>query len=205
MIKPIELVSICKAAELLHYGVNILELESIDVYYNTKTKKVQSRISDSICNMSFHFTDEAMSFIDWDLGTFIIRNGSNYEEVFDNNLTEEEKGFTCIDIDLTNLKQIMMCIRQKGWETFSDIDRKSYDELYLKQVEESRKSYDYSNIDCSMVKELSKESIRQPLEILLTLSSYPKAVGEGLLKAYDEEQKDFEIDSLKDFPIIDHG
>lgn len=204
MIKPIELVSICKAAELLHYGVNILELESIDVYYNPKTKKVQSRISDSICNMSFHFTNEAMSFLNWDLGTFIIRNGSNYEEVFDNNLTEEEQGFTCIDIDLTNLKQIMMCIRQKDWEVFSDIDRKKYDELYLKEIEESRKSYDYNNINCQMVKELSKESIRKPLEILLTLSSYPRAVGEGLLKAYDEEQKDFEIDSLKDFPIIDN-
>lgn len=204
MIKPMELVSICKAAELLHYGVNILELESIDAYYNSKTKKLQTRISDLIPDMSFHFTEEAMSFLDWDLGTFVIRNGSDYEEVFDNNLTDVEKSFTCIDIDLTNLKKIMMCIRQKNWETFSDIERKTYDEIYLKEIEESRKNYDYNNIDCPMVKELSKDSIRQPLEILLTLSSYPKDVGEGLLKVYDEDQEDFEIDSLKEYPIIDN-
>lgn len=204
MIKPIELVSICKAAELLHYGVNILELESINTYYNPKTKKLQTRISESIPDMSFHFNDEAMSFLDWNLGAFVIRNCSNYDEVFDENLTEDEQKLTCIDINLTNLKKIMMCIRQKNWETFQNIDRKSYDEIYLKEIEESRKNYDYNNIDCPMIKELSKDSIRQPLEILLTLSSYPKEVGEGLLKVYDEEQNDFEIDSLKDFPIIDN-
>lgn len=204
MIKPMELVSICKAAELLHYGVNILELESIDTYYNPKTKKLQTRISENIPDMSFHFTEEALSFLDWNLGAFVIRNCSNYDEVFDETLTEDEKNITCIDIDLTNLKKIMMCVRQKNWATFHNIDRKSYDEMYIKDIEESRKNYDYNNIDCSMVKELSKDSIRQPFEVLLTLSEYPKEVGEGLLKVYDEEQNDFEIDSLKDYPIIDN-
>lgn len=200
-----DLVNVTRAIELLHYGVDITQLDSLTQYYNPKTKSLQSRISDNIEDFCVKYTPEVFSYIEFYLGEYIVRHGSSFFEIFEDSLTDEEKALNRIEVGIKEFKQVMTVLKDKGFAQFAGFNQMEYDSDYQKKMEEIRKHFDYTAAPtCSMVKELDKSSTRQNFEVLVQLCKYPYEVGEAMIKAYDKEVTDFGLKSLEKFPIIDN-
>lgn len=200
-----DLVLVTRAIELLHYGVDITQLDSLSQYYNPKTKSLQSRISDNIEDFCVKYEPTVMAYIEYYLGEYVVRHGSSFIEIFENSLTDEEKALKRIEVGLKEFKQVMSVLKEKGFANFTGFNQADYDEEYQKKIDDIRKNFDYSKKpDCDMVAALIKNKMRQNLEVMIQLCNYPTEVAEGMLEAYDREEKDFGLENLSRYPIIDN-
>lgn len=205
MISVEDMLNCCRAIELLHNGVDITQLDTLKQYYNPKTKKLQSRISEHIPNKFIIKLEPAVcEFLDWVIGEYLIRDGTSFKSCFERGLLSDES-YINIVIDLKTFKEVMTILKRKNLTTFADIPQKDYDDEYVKMIEEQRKTFDYTNVDDAkpMIEALSNVNIRQNLEVLLALSKYPDELGNKILQAFDTVETDFEIKDFNKYKIID--
>lgn len=206
MISIDDLVSTCRAIELLSHGVDISQLDTLKQYWNIKDNKLQSKLSPNVARIAKIKLDESVTdYLQWPIGAYFVREGVDWLTVFEENLTDEEKAETTINVDLDTFKGVMKVLKIKNFAQYSDIDIATYYPEYYEELAKARAEFDTKDLtDCQMVEELSLANNRTNLIAMLMCSEYPKEVGEAVLKAYDNPDKDFEIDALKDYEVIDN-
>lgn len=206
MISIQDLTSCCQAVEFLHYGVDITKLETIKGYYNPVEKKIQSRVSPKIENIIVKLSPEVIDFLEWPIGDLFIREGNQWSSMFAEGMSDDDKKLKVIEVDLKSFKQVMTILKDKDFCGFYDIPRQKYDDEYENKIAEMRKNWDYHATDGAqeMINNLSIEKTRLNLTAMLSCSMYPDEVGKAILDAFNNPTKDFEIEALKDYEIIDN-
>lgn len=205
MISVEDMISISRAVELLHNGVDITQLDTLKCYYNPKTKKVQNRISEHIpSKFIIKYDTECTEFLDWMIGDHMIRSDASYKCCFDKGLLADETTVN-VTVDLKTLKDVMTALRHKNFAFFSGFHPSLYDEDYNNWLEEQKKSFDDTSLEDAkpMIDNLSNSKIRQNLEVLLTFSGYEEELGNKILSAFDTPETDFEIKGFEKYKIVD--
>lgn len=201
-----DLINTCRAIELLKYSIDITQLDNIKMYWNEKEKKVQERVSPNIVhNCAIKLEEGVADFIQWPVGTYFIRHDQEWYNVFEDSLTDEEKALPVIQVDLETFKGVMKVVKIKGFCSYSDIPVTDYYPEYFEELAKERDTFDFKDVsDCEMVKELTNSKLRSSLIAMLMVSNYPEEVGKAVVNAFDNPLKDFEIEALKDYEVIDN-
>lgn len=189
MIPLEDMISVMKAVEFLHHGVDITQLDKLDYFYNSKTKKLQEKITDNVEDFVMGFDKSAKDFMEWVLGDYLVRNKRTVSTVSADGLTDDEKAHIGCVLNLETLKQVMTILKRKGWASFSGYKPETYDDEYLEHIEQLKKEWDRFNPAGAkaMVEALSHDEIEPNFHALLTMSSYPEALANKIITTFNSE------------------
>jgi hypothetical protein len=206
MISVPDLKLVTQAIELLYHGVNIEEVTDFTQYYNPVTKKFQSKSSPNIKPLLINYNNDCMQVLQHYYGPFMVRVGPNsYDAKYESSLSDEDKTLTRIDVTLDMLQQVMMTLINTKKTFFLGIPPSLYDPEYIERINKIRKEWNYTETRyCPMMDSLSNDSVRQNLEIMLTMSEYPLKLCKEVMEHFDSDETDFDIPAFKDFKVIDH-
>lgn len=206
MISVDDLKLVTQAIEFLYHGVNIEEVTDFKQYYNSVTKKFQSKVSPNIKGLLIHYSDECLKIFNHFYGSYMVRIGPNtYNAKYESGLTDEDKALTTVEVSADMLKKVMMTLFNMKATGFSGINMSLYDPDFQERLNKIRKEWDYKEIKhCPMMDTLTNDKVKQNLEVLLTMGEYPLELSKKILEHLDSDEDDFEIDALKGYKIIDH-
>lgn len=205
-LEDIKLVS--RAIEFMYYGVDITSVTDFSQFYNSVTKKFQQRTSPNVKHVTVFYDQECTDFMEHVYGPYIIRTGTNSATCIrsEEHLTPEEKE-VIIKVNKDMLLQTMSILYKNSVTSFSGYTVEQFDMELLKELEEEAKNWDYSvKRSCKMMDTLTKENIRQNLEVMLTMCNYPDKVCKQVIEAFDTDDEE-SFGKLKDFTnykIIDN-
>ena len=201
MIDTKDILECVRAIELLHYGVDITQLDTLKQYWNMKEKKLQSRLSPNVEDFLCQWTPEVAEFIQWPLGLVFARRG----QAFTAETNAGTEPINCT-VDLDTIKQVMTILKQKGWCKFDGINPTEYDVEYEARLKKLKAEWDYHDTSDAkeMIENLSNDTISDNLNCLLSLCEYGEEATKQILASWKDSPKHFEIETLKDYDVIDN-
>ena len=201
MIDTKDILECVRAIELLHYGVDITQLDTLKQYWNIKEKKLQSRLSPNIGDFLCQWTPEVAEFIQWPLGLIFARRG----QAFTAETNAGDEPINCT-VDLDTMKQVMTILKQKGWCKFDGINPAEYDTEYEARLKKMKEEWDYHDTSDAkeMLQNLSNDAISDNLNCLLSLCEYGEEATKQILASWKDSPQHFEIKTLRDYYVHDN-
>lgn len=180
---------VAKGLALSSYGVDVSTMSAYDImnsYWSSSSKKLITKVIDSVKTITLKFTDDAWAMLDVFGGPYIEINGREFAVSNEEKLTEEGRTHI-IEINkevLTSMIQIMYANKQS---MFLSVPLTTLDPERKERVAKECAEFDMDSVHCSMKDTLARDNVRQNLEVLLTIAEYPEEVSRAVLKYYDED------------------
>lgn len=197
-----------RCIEFMFYGIDITSFESVEdtkKFVNVNTKKLISRNTENTRDFLIKLDDDVKEFIGID-ADYIFRSGKSYRCIFEGRNDDVIEGMTPdITVNKDLLIKTIQTIYNKNFTQYEGIDVEVLDPTIRERlskidVEFKRNARPTGDI----VEKLAKSKTKRNFEII-TAAAYKQCepVRDMMLNYYNEDKKDFNINSLKDFEVID--
>lgn len=200
---------ILKAIEFMSHGVDISKFKVVEDYkqYVNNKNEIITRLSSNVKDFVWELDDDSKKLLDL-YETTIVRKGKTFYQV---NKDDDEENLleglsTNIKVTEEMLWNTMKILYKTGVCSFNDIDPTKLDDELLNKLKEMDKDFNRLSLpETDMVKKLTKESTKRNFGVLtaLTYADYPE-VRDRMLDAYDKVYTHFDLNKLKDFPVVDN-
>lgn len=200
---------VLKAIEFMSYGIDISKFKVVEDYkqYVNNKNEIITRLSPTVKDFVWELDEGVKKILDT-YENIVVRKGKTFYQI---NPEEDEEGYleglsTNIKVTEQMVWDTMKILYKTGVCSFSDIDPLKLDDELLKRLEEMDKAFNRLSIpNTDMVKKLTKEATKRNFGILtsLTYKDYPE-VRDRMLDAYDKVYTHFDLNKLKDFPVVDN-
>jgi hypothetical protein len=199
MLTTIELLRFSKAIEFLYAGMDITKIPTTQYRLVPVNGELVEPASTTFC---FGFDSEVKELLKQQLD-YIYREGALISRVSDKYIADNK-----ITPALTVTKDILFntlrTLKQAGIEEYKDVDETIFNPKLLEELEEIRKTWDYTKTyNCDIKNKLKISDTDLEFKALVTLADYPNELPERMYNAYKTPRK-FILKSFKDFEVSDN-
>ena len=199
MLQDIELKRLGKAIEFLYAGMDITKIAAEQYSLVPSNGSLAGAGATDFC---ITFDKDTQDFLQL-TNPHLYRKGRSYSNVSDKYLTDEH-----ITSSITVSKEIlfstMKVLKDTGIDSYDKIDEVVFNPELLKELEEIRKSWDYTKaLDCEIKNKLKIADTELEFKALVALADYPQELPVKMYNAY-MSQRNFVLKSFKDFEITDN-
>lgn len=108
-------------------------------------------------------------------------------------------------IDYDTILQVIKALKEIGIATFNSVPEELLDPEFLKKIEATRKSFDYTKaFDCEIKNKLTIDATKDEVKTLLALSQYPTDLAPKMFDYFMTPKKEFVLRRFKDFEVVDN-
>lgn len=199
MLQDIELKRLGKAIEFLYAGMDITKITAEQYSLVPSNGSLAGAGATTFCITFDKGTQEFLQLTN----PHLYRKGRSYSNVSDKYLADEH-----ITSSITVSKEIlfstMKVLKETGIDTYNKIDEVVFNPELLKELEEIRKSWDYTKaFDCEIKNKLKISDTELEFKALVALTDYPQELPVVMYNAY-MSKRNFVLKSFKDFEITDN-
>ena len=192
MLQDIELKRLGKAIEFLYAGMDITKITAEQYSLVPSNGSLAGAGATDFC---ITFDKDTQEFLQL-TNPHLYRKGRSYSNVSDKYLADEH-----ITSSITVSKEIlfstMKVLKETGIDSYDKVDEIVFNPELLKELEEIRKSWDYTKaLDCEIKNKLKIKDTELEFKALEALADYPQELPVVMYNAY-MSQRNFVLKSLK--------
>ena len=199
MLQDIELKRLGKAIEFLYAGMDITKITAEQYSLVPSNGSLAEAGATTFC---ITFDNDVKEFLQL-INPHLYRKGRSYSNVSDKYLADEHIT-SSISVSKEILFSTMKVLKETGIDTYDKVDETVFNTELLKELEEIRKSWDYTKaFDCEIKNKLKIADTELEFKALVALADYPKKLPVKMYNAY-MSQRNFVLKSFKDFEVTDN-
>lgn len=198
-----------RAVEFMSHGIDVSSFDNIDMFkgfVNSKTHKYISKLSENVTDFLIKLDDDCKNILGITSDT-VLRHDRNYKLIFPDTPAAEEIAGKEPSIILTKdiLVETIRVLYNKKFLTYEGVDKFLLDpdlEERLKKIDAEFKPN--AKPTGTILESLSKEKTSHNFGVI-TAAAYHMCpeIKCKMLDYFKDDHKDFNIDTLKDFEVID--